>query len=314
MLTLQKLSFDSSGLFEQASLQPANQATHWLREGSDPRDILDKATKSVDDPASFMLVPTGNSHASRGSEYRLSAMPYRPYAEVSKTTLIPIITAKDERGRKRVYMLLDHKPSTDSKGDGTIKFVESSCTFSKGADSAITHQTHSLQALSLLLEKQMRVTLSPSSVDHTVIEQEDMRASVQIESAVCKAHFKKMVEYRVEGDLRCNRNVVYTAFISPQGGAALTASMLKRGFKVIDCTDEINGSSSSEKADCLAKSFLSRMPTNFLHFKEEALVMKRVFSESYKEIGQSRLVKPVAIACFLAIGLASLFWYVKRSA
>lgn len=313
MLPVQKLSFNPRGGFEPAAEAGVSLATHWAKEKRDEMRILDRAVLGSDDPALYSLLPTGDTHSLRGSEYKLTAMPYRPYAEVSKTTVIPIVVAQDETGRKRTYMLLDQMPAMDDKSVRTVKLLETCSTYSCQADGKIAYETHSYQALSLLLGRKIDIKDVSCDMDYTLIEQEEMRAQATLTGVFCRAHLTRVVEYRVEDDSRCNRNVVYTAVITPAKGFFLRKEDLAREFKVVDCGDEIGRASSVEKAKSVADSFLSRMPSNYLRFSQQALVMCRVFSRLHKEMPLSTSGYRSRIACVFVIGLASLIWYMRRS-
>jgi hypothetical protein len=309
------VNFPAGSLLEPAASfeEAKGRGTHHFITSAREGEFLAGAAGRIEDPAALSLLPTGESHRTRGEQYKLIEMPFRPYAEVCKTTLIPVVVAHDPVRGKRTYMLLDHKSSVDGKGAGSVKFIQSPSTYFQKADRSIEHQTNSYQALLLLSEKGAslkdvecpadfsKVGEAECPSDFSKVEQDKMKAQVTFQGVKCTALFQRAVDFRVAGDRSCNRNVVYTAIITPEKGSVLSKASLERDYRLLDVTSEVDGSSTAEKAKEVAESCITKFSVNFQRTKDDALILGSALHKIYSVIGRSRFTTPTAYAYYAAI-------------
>jgi hypothetical protein len=306
------VNFDQGSLLEPAiSLEEVGRSAkhHWLTSDITPdgkNQFLEKAAARVKGPAILTLAPTGKFDRITGNQHELTTMLLRPCAEVSKTTVIPVAQIA-----KRTYMLLDHK-----KGDGagTFQYIQSPSTYSRKADGEIEHQTHSFQVLSLLRDRGIVPGVVECSSDFLKVEQDKMKAEVTFQGVKCTALLQRAVDFRVAGDRSCNRNVVYTAIITPEKGSVLSKASLERDYRLLDVTSEVDGSSTAEKAKTVAESCITKFGSNFQYTKDDTLVVGSALHKIYSVIGRSRFTTPTAYACYATIiGVISWILLARRA-
>jgi hypothetical protein len=244
---------------------------------------------------------TGHNFSSFGKQYKVEVIPFRPYAKVSATIVLPFLQTEKENGELEVFACAQRDLES---GGGS--FLIAPTTASLDDSSQLHHKTHMEKALELLHSKGIEKISFDEIEDTRKFEIDRLGGKFRFNASKLDLTLKKILAMKTDKINASIDDVTAYACImkTKKTKKEIEKAFQEKNFVLIDITQDLKASSGKVVNPSTVLKILSYMNTFFLSKKDlEMIVLKGLESVSlhYYQEGRKKRAKIIYTAVAIVV-------------